>query len=422
MTMANSHCDHERYKELSALMNAGALDPAELSELRAHLQLCKQCREAHDQYLLLAQVGMPELAATHSDVQEERIWDLTAARKNLLARIREEEGTAKKRWFLFSWTDFGSTYAPFSGAAAVLCLVLLVAGVFHIGRRMSPSTNSRVFSENRIQQFAAEKKSLQDQLDAEAQQISRLQQQNSGNEQESEKLKSVLRAMSEKVNEAAAAKNHSEEQVRQLSEQRDALSAQLRELEQANQSIRAELVSLRAERDRVMLRTVSLESKIDELTAATREQERKIRDDEQYLASDRDIRELMGARGLYIADVYDVDSRSRTRKSFGRIFYTQGKSLIFYAFDLDPGVKNVNAFQVWGRKELAPGAQGRPRSLGILYLDNESNHRWVMRFDDAKQLEEIDAVFVTVEPHGGSPKPTSKPFLYALLRKEVNHP
>jgi hypothetical protein len=130
----------------------------------------------------------------------------------------------------------------------------------------------------------------------------------------------------------------------------------------------------------------------------------------------------MGARRLYIADVYDVDSRSRTRKSFGRIFYTQGKSLIFYAFDLDPGVKNANAFQVWGRKELAQGAQAPAKSLGILYLDNESNHRWVMRFDDPKQLEEIDAVFVTIEPHGGSPKPTSKPFLYALLRQEVNHP
>jgi hypothetical protein len=259
-------------------------------------------------------------------------------------------------------------------------------------------------------------------LSAQAGQILRLQQENSRNDQESEKLKSALRAMTERVNDTAAAKYRTDEQMRDLSEQRDSLSVQLRELDQANQSIRAELASLRAERDKVLLRTVSLESKIDELTAATRDQEHKIKDDEQYLASDRDIRELMGARHLYIADVYDVDSRSRTRKSFGRIFYTQGKSLIFYAFDLDPGMKNANAFQVWGRKEMAQGTQGRPTSLGILYLDNETNHRWVMRFDDAKQLEEIDAVFVTIEPHGGSLKPTSKPFLYALLRKEVNHP
>jgi hypothetical protein len=228
--------------------------------------------------------------------------------------------------------------------------------------------------------------------------------------------------MTDRANDSGAAKNRTDEQLRMVLEQRDALSVQLREVEQANQNIQAELASLRAERDKALLRMVSLESKIDELTATTRVQERKIKDDEQYLASDRDIRELMGARGLYIADVYDVDSRSRTRKSFGRVFYTQGKSLIFYAFDLDPGVTNANAFQVWGRKETAKGTQARPKSLGILYLDSESNRRWVMRFDDARQLEEIDAVFVTVEPHGGSPKPTSKPFLYALLRQEVNHP
>lgn len=55
-------------------------------------------------------------------------------------------------------------------------------------------------------------------------------------------------------------------------------------------------------------------------------------------------------------------------------------------------------------------------------MDSESNRRWVLRVDDSKQLGEIDAVFVTVEPHVGNPKPTGKPFLYALLRKEANHP
>jgi hypothetical protein len=287
---------------------------------------------------------------------------------------------------------------------------------------MPSSTHFMAMSDNHVHQLTTENKLLQDQMNMQTRQILGLQEKDSQNEREAEKLKSALRTMTERVNDTTTAKYRTDEQMRQLSEQRDTLSAQLRELDQTNQAIRAELASLRAERDKILLRTVSLESKVDELTAANRDQERRIKDDEQFLVSDRDIRELMGARRLYIADVYDVDSRSRTQKSFGRIFYTQGKSLIFYAFDLDPGVKNVNAFQVWGRKEMPQGAQGRPKSLGILYLDNESNRRWVMRFDDAKQLEEIDAVFVTVEPHGGSPKPTSKPFLYSLLRKEVNHP
>jgi hypothetical protein len=143
--------------------------------------------------------------------------------------------------------------------------------------------------------------------------------------------------------------------------------------------------------------------------------------DERYLASDRDVRELMGARQLYIADVFDIDSSSRTRKPFGRIFYTQDKSLLFYAFDLDrqQDLKNADSFQAWGGKGME---MGKPLNLGIFYKDSESNRRWVLRFDDPKELAEIDSVFVTVEPRGGSQKPTGKPFLYTLLRKEANHP
>ena len=422
MTLASSHGDHERFKELSALAQAGELDSAELDELRSHLRLCRQCREMYDQYRALTRAGIPELAATHSDVQEKTSWDPASTRRKLFARIREEERDSKRKWFRFPFPDLGNSYRAFAGAALATCLVLAVLGAYHIGRRMPSGTNSKVVSEGRVQQLTAEKMSAESQLNAQTERMLRLEEENSRNEQDAARLKSALRTMTERVNDAAAAKSRTDEQMRVLSEQRDSMSGQLRELEQANQNIRAELANLRADREKAVLRTVSLESKIDELMAAAREQERKVKNDEQYLASDRDIRELMGARRLYIADVYDVDSRSRTRKSFGRVFYTQGKSLIFYAFDLDPGVKNVNAFQVWGRKEMAQGGQGRPKSLGILYLDSESNHRWVMRFDDAKQLEEIDAVFVTIEPHGGSPKPTSKPFLYALLRKEVNHP
>ena len=131
----------------------------------------------------------------------------------------------------------------------------------------------------------------------------------------------------------------------------------------------------------------------------------------------------MGARKLYIADVFDVDSGSRARKPFGRVFYTQNKSLIFYAFDLDrePGMKTASAFQVWGQRE-GTEEQRHATNLGILYMDSESNRRWVLKIADPKQLAEIDAVFVTIEPHGGSQKPSGKPFLYALLRREANHP
>jgi len=68
-----------------------------------------------------------------------------------------------------------------------------------------------------------------------------------------------------------------------------------------------------------------------------------------------------------------IAAAARRNPSAGS-FYTQGKSLIFYAFDLDRqgGVVNANTFQVWGQKETAQGEQALPLNLGILYMDNET--------------------------------------------------
>ena len=136
-----------------------------------------------------------------------------------------------------------------------------------------------------------------------------------------------------------------------------------------------------------------------------RDREATIDQQQELLAHDRDIRDLMGARDLYVAEVYDVERTGETKKAYGRVFYTKGKSLIFYAYDLDQqaGVKNASTFQAWGRR--GPDWQ-QALNLGIFYVDNASKKRWVLRFDDPKALAQIDAVFVTVEPNGGSHKPS----------------
>jgi hypothetical protein len=40
--------------------------------------------------------------------------------------------------------------------------------------------------------------------------------------------------------------------------------------------------------------------------------------------------------------------------------------------------------------------------LGIFYEENVSKKRWLLKAEDPKTLEDIDAVFVTVEPNGGA--------------------
>jgi Anti-sigma-K factor rskA len=148
---------------------------------------------------------------------------------------------------------------------------------------------------------------------------------------------------------------------------------------------------------------------------------KKIAEQEELLAHDRDIRELMGTRDLYIAEVYDVERSGETRKAFGRVFYTKGKSLVFYAYDLDQqtAIKNASTFQAWG---MHGSDRQQAVSLGIFYEDNASKKRWVLKTSDPKLLEQVDAVFVTLEPNGGSRKPSTNRLLFAYLGVGANHP
>src|SRR5260370_32240255 len=112
--------------------------------------------------------------------------------------------------------------------------------------------------------------------------------------------------------------------------------------------------------------------------------------DRRLLAATRDIRDLMGARNLRIIDVFDVDSKGRTRKPFGRVFFTEGKSLVFYAFDLDraPSSLQAAAFQGWGSQGPY---KSTVQSLGIFYRDDQNSNRWFLKFDDPRVLSEIDS-------------------------------
>jgi hypothetical protein len=123
----------------------------------------------------------------------------------------------------------------------------------------------------------------------------------------------------------------------------------------------------------------------------------------------------------FVETLHDfVDRTGKTQKPYGRVFYTKGKSLIFFAFDLDQAQrKDANIFQAWGRRG---SHRQQAFNLGIFYEDNASKKRWILKFDDPKMLAQIDAVFVTIEPKGGSQKPSTKPFLFAYLNADPNHP
>jgi hypothetical protein len=425
--------EHTRFEELAAMATLDALTAVEWAELQAHLQTCQECREDYRQYRILGEQGMPLLAADYEHAEAPASWDHRATRATLLAKIERPEpqtSTPQKAQV----PARAKLHQALSGnrllrtaALVFLSLATGVGGYYLRGRTdfgakqaLAKAASSARHDE---QELASEKKALAHQLAAQTSKVVKLEAEGLHKQDEITGLRSQLQTLDHHSDELAAAKASSDQELRNVSEQRDALNVRVRNMDGSYQQLQAELANLRAERDKTALELTTLGMRIDELTAVNRDQELHLKNDERYLSSDRDIRELMGARNLYIADVFEVDSASHKRSPFGRVFYTQGKSLIFYAFDLDRqrGVNNA-VFQAWGEKDLPLGEKAQPVNLGILYMDNQTNRRWALRCDDPKQLAEISAVFVTVEPPGGSSKPTSKAFLYALLRNEANHP
>jgi hypothetical protein len=168
-------------------------------------------------------------------------------------------------------------------------------------------------------------------------------------------------------------------------------------------------------------RAKTLDAKVEDLNRLLRDREASLDQKDELLSHDRDIRELMGARDLYVAEVYDVARSGETQKPYGRVFYTKGKSLIFYAYDLDrqSEIQRASTFQAWGRR--GPERE-QAINLGVFYEDSAAKKRWILKCDDPKTLAQIDAVFVTIEPNGGSHKPSGKSLLFAYLRVDPNHP
>jgi hypothetical protein len=182
----------------------------------------------------------------------------------------------------------------------------------------------------------------------------------------------------------------------------------------------SQLQKLQNEQAQFLAALVEKENKIQELTEQMSAQRASVEREQQLSTAAKDVRELMGARNLHIIDVYDFDARQRRDKSFGRVFYAAGKSLIFYAFDLGqkgPGTKV--SFQAWGQEE---GRAASAKNLGIFHVDDHAQKTWVLRVDDPQLLSSIDSVFVTIEPSQGADKPSGKKLLYAYLGAQPNHP
>jgi hypothetical protein len=164
------------------------------------------------------------------------------------------------------------------------------------------------------------------------------------------------------------------------------------------------------------------EAELRELRKQVSDQATALAEQQELAEKGNDVRDLVVARNLHIIDVHDRDGDGKSQRAFGRIFYTEGKSLTFYAYDLaDPRKLDARvSFYVWGERL---GTEKPIRSLGIFHSDNANDGRWVLTFDDPQVLAQINSVFVTVESSKkGIREPGGRRVLFAFLGDKPNHP
>jgi hypothetical protein len=412
---------HDEFVALVALYYSGDLTDEEWALLQVHLAYCESCRSTFEQYQHITSNVIPLMAASAAaeidSLPRESDSTIAAAELRLMERLESvatpPQNPASKRP---SWRVWGIGLAAcfvVFGAFAYPHLVRLGSERQQVSISQS-SANVRSAPLTVAPANSADSMALQ-QSQAEA---ARLRQQISAIESSSVQSESSAATLRHQL-------QAEQSQREQIASERDSLSAQLASAQADSQALRERLASSESLAGQQGVQVSALEAKVRLLDAALEEtnsalddRERMLALDKDFMQHDRDIRDLIGARDLYIADIFDTNESGKTAKPFGRLFYTRDRSLVFYGFDLEkqPGLKQAVAFQAWGS-----GSDSHPVNLGLFYQD-DSHKRWVLRFNDPKTLARMNMVFVTVEPPGGSNKPTGKQLLRAYLQIQPNHP
>jgi hypothetical protein len=203
------------------------------------------------------------------------------------------------------------------------------------------------------------------------------------------------------------------------------LAQQLQTVSAAQAKAENDLSRLRSQRDSDQIAIQAQNKEIASLNEKLQEESAQRAREQDILAAETKIHELVGARNLHIVDVFDTyetdGHHGKTEKAVGRIFFKEGESLVFYAYDLSKtrAKSGKYVYYVWGHRNDVDNV----RSLGALGEDDPAQSRWMLKTNDAQALANIDRVFVTLEQAGKiSARPSGQKILSAYLGAPANHP
>jgi len=400
--------EHEYYETFCALAAGGHLESTDFVDFQAHIKECSLCRADYQELSSLVAGQLPQAEGTFRiRLAAISAKPLAYSRQRFLRRVRAEgvvfsrevETPARSEmWYL----------RPLSQLTPVAAVVVLLAvGLTAYYFRPVPNT-SQAKDAVAAQQLAE----LKRENSALTENLSQLNQSLATGQREIKNLRAQLGSAATTA-----------DSLRQDSQQSLSRNAQLldetRNQEKLLAEARDEVARSGQSRTNDEASLVEQQTRITELSNKLRIASATLDEERRLAAAGKDAGELMAARQLHVIDVRDTDSDGNPSKTFGRVFLTEGKSLTFYAFDLnEERAANVKrGFQVWA----ADYGNNSARSLGFLHPDAKASGRWVLRVENPKLVEAISSVFVTVEPAAGGKQPSGQKLLYAYLG-EANHP
>lgn len=406
---------HEHYEELCALLPIGQLSAEEYQELAEHLRACPSCRHATDDFAVI----LDKMPVGEADVDEKTLAALQgdSYRARFLKRVVAEGvplsgAVMGSRFSITKWSWPRLRLVPSLAAVAATVLVILSVQVFRLSKKGFRANGQP------LEQSVPVAATVGDSQDKRL--ISQLEARVASLESKATQQLIVISDLKARLSGARAESQAARAELARTTDQLAQLQKEASETQRELDSSKADVTRYRSDKDSVDAALVDQQMKINELAAQVKEKEALAERERQLTAVARDVRELMGARNLHILDVSDVDGNGRSKKSFGRVFLVEGESLIFYAFDLgDRGNPAKVSFQAWGQLE---GRQTMAKNLGVFYVDDHAQKRWVLKVNDPNKLTAINSVFVTVEPLGGADRPSGKKLLYAYLGTQANHP
>ncbi len=371
---------HNEFLELCAVSTSGQLTEAEQKRLEEHLVVCQSCRKTIQQYETVASRAIPVIAASEAseDLEPGPDWSEEQAEKALFGRLAQEEKrnsdqfentngifTAPHRLPPFSsestWRHVWMLYAAGILVFASLSLYAYWAGA-HRGADITklaptrPSPLNQLSLEAQLSDTGYERQIARAHIEQRDKTIVRLRQQLAEQSGEINRMKAAQDRLKTDLRARDASGQDLVQRRAELEQKLDAAQSSSLELQQ-------KLESLAQQSAQDAARAKTLDAKVKDLNRLLYDRDVALDQEGELFARDRDIRDLMGARDLYIAEVYDVARTGETQKPYGRVFYTRGKSLVFYAYGLDQqtAAKRTSTFQAWGRRGGGSATGAQPR-------------------------------------------------------------